>query len=141
MSHGVLALGAGALFAAGCVWYLPAVVDVRAGLDRPLSIRLAAVSLLIGWGSVALTGALLLTPLHWHVIAAVAVAAVLVAVAVRGLALVRRNHERREEWQIWAALRPDTPSRHGRPSQPGGGLTRPASDTREWRSHRRPAGE
>ncbi|MGN5381968.1 hypothetical protein ACQ4WX_47310 [Streptomyces lasalocidi] len=39
MPQAVLALGATTVTASGCVWYLPARADLRAGADRPVSRR------------------------------------------------------------------------------------------------------
>ncbi|ANZ20980.1 hypothetical protein ACH4YO_15555 [Streptomyces noursei] len=64
LSPAVLALGATALSASGCVWYLPAAADLRAGSDRPVSRRLAAAACLTGRATVALS-ALLLAAASW----------------------------------------------------------------------------
>ncbi|MFJ2349995.1 hypothetical protein, partial [Streptomyces antimycoticus] len=71
MSHAVLALAAAVSCVGGCVWSLPAVADIRARDDRPLSRRIAAAGCLTGWGTVALLAALLLTPVSWSVIGVV----------------------------------------------------------------------
>ncbi|MFJ6997492.1 hypothetical protein ACISUF_25645, partial [Streptomyces sp. NPDC003090] len=60
MNGTVLALGAGAVTASGCVWYVPALADLRAGADRPGSRRLAAASCVTGWATAAATAPLLL---------------------------------------------------------------------------------
>ncbi|AZQ75117.1 MULTISPECIES: hypothetical protein [Streptomyces] len=62
MSNLVLALAAAALTVAGTVWYLPAVAELRAGADRPLSRRVSAAGCLTGWGACAGAVPLLLAP-------------------------------------------------------------------------------
>ncbi|MDT0419772.1 hypothetical protein RM574_30305 [Streptomyces sp. DSM 41982] len=105
MSAVVPGLALGALTASGCVWYVPALVDLRAGADRPVSRRLAALACLSGWGTTGLAAALLLmgAPL------AVAGAGMLACVALRLAAWVRARGEAREDAACWAALdaRPD----------------------------------
>ncbi|MHC3425132.1 hypothetical protein [Streptomyces sp. DT18] len=105
MSALVPGLALGALTASGCVWYVPALVDLRAGADRPVSRRLAALACLSGWGTAGLAAALLLTgaPLT------VAGAGMLACVALRLAAWVRARGEAREDAACWAALdaRPD----------------------------------
>lgn len=65
MSHPVLALGAAAVTAAGSVWYLPALADLRAGADRPASRRTGAVACLSGWTTAAAVAVLLLLTDNW----------------------------------------------------------------------------
>lgn len=105
MSHAVLAMGAAAVTLSGAVWYLPALSDLRAGADRPGSVRTAAAACVTGWGTAALLTVLLLTGVMWQVLA---VTVVLGAVAV-GLLRVRawrhRRREQREQAGWWAALR------------------------------------
>ncbi|MBW5480621.1 hypothetical protein [Streptomyces bambusae] len=105
MSHAAAALGVAVLCASGCVWYVPAIVDVRAGADRPGSRRLAATACLTGWGTAALLVPLLLAAAPWALTAAVAAAgaALTGAQAVRGR--IRHNLEQREEARRWSALR------------------------------------
>ncbi|UNO40807.1 hypothetical protein [Streptomyces sp. MST-110588] len=104
MSHAVFALGAGVLCASGCVWYLPAALDVRAGADRPLSRRLTALACLTGWGTLALVAVVLLLPVPWSAVGAVAGAGAVAAGVLLVLALDRRVREQREEERRWAAL-------------------------------------
>ncbi|WP_208106450.1 hypothetical protein [Streptomyces sp. GC420] len=115
MSHAVPALAAGVLSASGCVWYLPAVADVRAGADRPVSRRLAAASCLTGWSTTALLAVLLLLPAPWAVPLTAAAAGAAATLVLRVLAAVRRGRERREDAHCWAALRVPPP---GRPAVP-----------------------
>ncbi|MFE2511684.1 hypothetical protein ACFXC9_24980, partial [Streptomyces naganishii] len=65
MAHAVAALGAGALTAAGCVWYVPALADLRAGADRPDSRRFAAAACVTGWAGTAVLALLLLVAEGW----------------------------------------------------------------------------
>ncbi|MES9557870.1 MULTISPECIES: hypothetical protein [unclassified Streptomyces] len=106
MSHGVLAVGAVALLASGNVWYLPAYVDLRAGQDRPRSRRPAAAAVLTGWGSAALTMALLLLPVAPAVAVLPAVAGTTAVVSLTVRARLRRGQEQREEEARWATLFP-----------------------------------
>ncbi|MFE3942909.1 hypothetical protein ACFXPV_13720 [Streptomyces sp. NPDC059118] len=106
MSHGVLAVGAVALLASGNVWYLPAYVDLRAGQDRPRSRRPAAAAVLTGWGSAALTMALLLLPVAPVVAALPAVAGTTAVVSLTVRARLRRGQEQREEEARWSTLFP-----------------------------------
>ncbi|MDV9191065.1 hypothetical protein R6L23_23125 [Streptomyces sp. SR27] len=105
MTAAVLALGIGAATASGCVWYIPAITDIRAGADRPASLRTAAVACLTGWAAAALVVPLLLTSAHWALIGVVVGvgAAVSGALVIRGRAQYAR--EQREEARRWAALR------------------------------------
>ncbi|MGK5640297.1 hypothetical protein ACSNOK_18570 [Streptomyces sp. URMC 126] len=104
MSHAVLALGVVVLCASGCVWYLPAVTDVRAGGDRPRSRRLAAGACLTGWGTAALLAPLLLAGAAWPTIGCVAAAGGAGCAALRSRALVEQGRERRETDRHWAVL-------------------------------------
>ncbi|WP_063824437.1 hypothetical protein [Streptomyces sp. CdTB01] len=112
MAQAVLAVGTALVTASGCVWYVPALVDLRAGADRPDSRRLAAAACLTGWGTAGLVAVLLLVGTWWLVAGAVAAGAVATA-GFRVRALVRRRAERREVARQWAALSPGPP-RHGR---------------------------
>ncbi|MCD9586872.1 hypothetical protein [Streptomyces sp. 8ZJF_21] len=103
MSHAVLALAAAVFCAAGCVWSLPAVADVRAREDRPRSRRIAAAGCLTGWGTVALLVPLLLAPASWTGIGAVAVAGAATATALAARSRVQRAHELREAEEHWVA--------------------------------------
>lgn len=110
MSHTTLALGATALFAAGCVWYLPAAAALRAGADRPHSHRIAAASCLTFWGTPALLAVLLLTPAPWAAVGAVAAAGVLTAAALLAVARLQRTREQHEETERWSTLRRTLPT-------------------------------
>lgn len=107
MSHTILGLGMAALTTAGAVWYLPALADLRAGADRPVSTRLAACATVAGWGTAgALAIALFLTG-SWPALAALAGTGAVAVFALSGAALLRRRAEEREEIARWAALRHD----------------------------------
>ncbi|MDT6984662.1 hypothetical protein ACFSUJ_23300 [Streptomyces lusitanus] len=103
MAQPVLALGCALVTAAGCVWYLPALADLRAGAaDRPPSRRTAALACLTGWGTVAALAPALLVAPHWWVPCAVAAAGGTAAAVLRVRAAVRRGRERRETARLWA---------------------------------------
>lgn len=104
MSLAVLALPAGVVTASGCVWYLPALADLRAGADRPAYRRTAAMACLAGWTTVAVTGVLLLVAGTWRVPAAVAVTGATATACLRIRAGVRRRREEREAARHWAQL-------------------------------------
>ncbi|CAM5453096.1 MULTISPECIES: hypothetical protein [Streptomyces] len=104
MSPDVLALGAAVLTAAGSVWYLPALLDLRAGPDRPLSLRIAAVSCLILWSTPAALAVLLLLAVPWPALATTAATGIAASATVRIAAACRRFREQREEDERWAAL-------------------------------------
>ncbi|WP_431679560.1 hypothetical protein [Kitasatospora sp. KL5] len=106
MSHTVPAVGAAAVTAAGCVWYLPALADLRAGDDRPHSTRLAALACLTWWLGTAAASALLLTPVPGRWALSTTAGGALAAGALRLAAAVRRRAEQREEARRWAAVRP-----------------------------------
>ncbi|MEU2794306.1 hypothetical protein [Streptomyces sp. NPDC007100] len=110
MSHPTLALGATALFAAGCVWYLPAAAALRAGADRPYSHRITAASCLTFWGTPAFLAVLLLTPLPWAVLGAVTAAGALTAAALLVVARLQRTREQHEESERWTTLRSTLPT-------------------------------
>ncbi|MFC5723982.1 hypothetical protein ACFP1Z_27830 [Streptomyces gamaensis] len=105
MSQPVLALGTAALCASGCVWYLPAAVDLRAGGDRPDSLRLTAAGTLTGWGTLALVGILLLTPAPWQALGAVTATGAVAVAWLWGRSWVQRRREQREESVRWEELR------------------------------------
>ncbi|MFC9854267.1 hypothetical protein [Streptomyces prasinus] len=103
MSQPVLALGTAAVTAAGSVWYLPALADLRAGADRPASRRTGAVACLSGWSTAAVVAVLLLTDSRWLPCAA----ALAGATATAGLwarAAVHRRRGAREAARLWAQL-------------------------------------
>ncbi|WP_420834252.1 hypothetical protein [Streptomyces yunnanensis] len=118
LSPAVLALGATALCASGCVWYLPAAADLRAGADRPVSRRLAAAACLTGWATVALAAPLLLAAASWTTLGAVTGAGSATALLLAGLARAHRGHEERATHRAWAALRLRPPARR-RPGRTG----------------------
>ncbi|MEU6091390.1 hypothetical protein ABZ865_32365 [Streptomyces sp. NPDC047085] len=107
MSQAVLALGAGAVTLAGCVWYLPAIADLRAGADRPLSHRRAAAACVSGWTTAGIVAVLLLVSEAWWTPFATAVAGAAVTVGLRARAAVQHRRETREAARDWAELRLD----------------------------------
>ncbi|MFI7312565.1 hypothetical protein [Streptomyces hygroscopicus] len=111
MSHAVLALAAAVFCACGCVWFLPAMADVRARDDRPLSRRIAAAGCLTGWGTVALLAPLLLAPVSWSVIAAVVTTGAATTGALAARSRVHRARELRETEERWAVWGYGTPVR------------------------------
>ncbi|MGW2700046.1 hypothetical protein [Streptomyces sp. NPDC001340] len=107
MSQAVLALGAAMVAAAGCVWYLPALADLRAGADRPVSRRRAAAACLSGWTTVGVVAVLLLVAEAWWVPSGAAVAGAAVTLGLRVRASLQRRRESREAASQWAELRKD----------------------------------
>ncbi|MFB7669338.1 hypothetical protein ACFC1R_36420 [Kitasatospora sp. NPDC056138] len=106
MPHTVLAVGAAALTASGCVWYIPAVTDLRAGDDRPRSVRLSAIACLAWWSSLAGAGIVLLTPAVWQLAAAIAAAGAVSGTALRLAAAADHRSAQREETRYWAEVLP-----------------------------------
>ncbi|MFC9396848.1 hypothetical protein [Streptomyces sp. NPDC057027] len=104
MTPAVLALGIGAVTASGCVWYVPALVDLRAGADRPASRRLAATACVTGWATAGVTALLLLMGVQAPLLLAGAAAGATASATVRACAVVRRHREVREDAVCWAAL-------------------------------------
>ncbi|MBQ0854789.1 hypothetical protein J8N05_42265 [Streptomyces sp. BH-SS-21] len=104
MSQPVLALGAALLTAAGHVWYVPALAELRAGTDRPLSRRTAAAACLSGWGTTGTVAAVLLASGTWRMPCAAAVAGTVVTVGLRLCAAVHHRREAREAARHWAQL-------------------------------------
>ncbi|WP_327318381.1 hypothetical protein [Streptomyces sp. NBC_01235] len=113
MSHAVLALGAALVTAAGCVWYVPALADLRAGADRPVSRRTAAAACLTGWSTTAVVAVVLFAGVVWQAACVMAVTGVTAAAALRIRAAAQHRQEVREIARHWAALDPRTPE-HGR---------------------------
>ncbi|WP_316744495.1 hypothetical protein [Streptomyces sp. MK7] len=109
MSHAVLALGAALVTAAGCVWYVPALADLRAGADRPVSRRSAAKACLSGWATVAVVAAALLMTGTWWVPGVSAATGAVVTTALRIRAVVHNRRELREAGRDWAELRQGPP--------------------------------
>ncbi|ARP73384.1 hypothetical protein LK08_02515 [Streptomyces sp. MUSC 125] len=104
MPQALLALGAAAVTVSGCVWYLPALADLRAGADRPVSRRKAAAACLSGWTTAGIVALLLLVSPAWWVPSTAAVAGTAVTVGLRARAAVQRRRERREAARDWAEL-------------------------------------
>jgi hypothetical protein len=104
MSHPVLVLGTAILTLAGSAWYLPALVDLRAGDDRPHATRLAAVACLVWWFGLGSACVLLLTPLPGQLAAAITLAGASSAALLRWTAALARRAEQREQARQWAAL-------------------------------------
>ncbi|MFI1168733.1 hypothetical protein ACH4UM_35530 [Streptomyces sp. NPDC020801] len=104
MSHAVAALGAAALTAAGCVWYLPALADLRAGADRPDSRRIAAAACVTGWAGTGALALLLLVAEGWWTPCVAAAVGATATTALRLDAAVQRRREARETARHWARL-------------------------------------
>lgn len=104
MPRAVLALGLAAVTVAGAVWYLPALADLRAGADRPVSRRGAATACVSGWTTSGIVAALLLVSPSWWAPCAAAVAGAVVTVGLRARAVVQRRREARESARGWAEL-------------------------------------
>ncbi|MGW5423783.1 hypothetical protein [Streptomyces sp. NPDC003943] len=115
MNPAVAALGIAAVTASGCVWYVPALADLRAGADRPVSRRLAAAGCLAGWATVAATALLLLVGVPARPLFALAAAGAGGCLALRLRAAVRRRGEEREDAVCWTALKIPPPVRSGAP--------------------------
>ncbi|WP_053751753.1 hypothetical protein [Streptomyces sp. MMG1533] len=113
MSHAALALGVALVTAAGCVWYVPALADLRAGADRPVSRRTAAAACLTGWGTAAVVAAVLFAGVEWQAACVMAVAGATVAATLRIRAAAQHRQEVREIARHWAALDAGPPE-HGR---------------------------
>jgi hypothetical protein len=102
--HLPLALTTTATVLAGHVWYVPALVTVRAGQDRARSARLGAFACLTGWAGAVLVATTLLLSADLR---PALIAALLGAIATLGAgtgAAVARRHERRTEDPLWAEL-------------------------------------
>ncbi|MFF7391258.1 hypothetical protein ACFZAE_22785 [Streptomyces scabiei] len=112
MAHTVPATGAALVTAAGCVWYLPALADLRAGADRPVSRRTAAAACLAGWSTAAVVAAVLFAGVVWQTACVVAVAGAAVAAVLRIRAAAQHRQEMREIARHWAPLAPGPPG-HG----------------------------
>jgi len=113
VSRAVLGLGVALVTVAGCVWYLPALADLRAGPDRPPARRTAARACVVGWGTAGAVGLLLCTPVGWPLLCAPAVAGAGATAALRIRAILQHRHEAREAARHWATLDPGPP-RHDR---------------------------
>ncbi|MEU3556434.1 hypothetical protein [Streptomyces fragilis] len=100
---GVLALGFAVLALAGYVWYVPALLELRAGAaDRPPSRRNSAAACLVAWTTVALTAVVLPADAAGSLALCAVGAAVTVALRLRAVLLSRR--ESREAAGVWAEL-------------------------------------
>ncbi|SDD75291.1 hypothetical protein [Streptomyces prasinopilosus] len=104
MSQPVLALGTAAVTAAGSVWYLPALADLRAGDDRPASRRTGAVACLSGWSTAAAVAVLLLLSDGWWPPCAAALAGATATAGLWARAAVHRRRGTREAARLWAQL-------------------------------------
>ncbi|WP_329267253.1 hypothetical protein [Streptomyces sp. NBC_01451] len=113
MAQPVLALGATMVTASGCVWYLPALADLRAGTDRPASRRTAAAACLTGWTTLAGIAVLLFVGVIWQAACVVAVAGAAVTAVLRIRAAAQHHQEVREMARRWAVLDAGLPQ-HGR---------------------------
>ncbi|CAL9291603.1 hypothetical protein [Streptomyces sp. SudanB182_2057] len=109
MAHAVSALAAGTLTAAGGVWYLPALADLRAGADRPASHRQAAAACLTGWGTIGVAAVLLLVAEPWWIPCAAVVTGAVLTTGLRVRAAIRRRRETEEAAHHWARLCPARP--------------------------------
>jgi hypothetical protein len=99
----VLALGFAVVALAGYVWYVPALLELRAGAaDRPRSRRSAAAACLVAWTTVALTAVLLPADGLGSLTLCAAGAAVTVVLRVR--AVMQSRREVREAAGVWAEL-------------------------------------
>ncbi|MEW2526386.1 hypothetical protein [Streptomyces sp. NPDC047071] len=105
MSHAALALGTALVTAAGSVWYVPALIELRAGADRPVARRTAAAACVSGWATAAVTAVLLLVDRTWWAPGAAAATGAVVAAALRVRAALWRRREARETAHHWARLR------------------------------------
>ncbi|WP_151771876.1 hypothetical protein [Streptomyces abyssomicinicus] len=103
MDPSVLALGVAAVALAGYVWYVPALLELRAGsADRPRSCRSAAAACLVAWATVALTAVVLPAGgRSWLPLGAAGGAA---AVVLRIRAALQARRESREAAGAWAEL-------------------------------------
>jgi len=111
MPQAVLALGGATVTAAGCVWYLPALADLRAGADRPLARRSAAAACLSGWATTGIVAVLLLACEEWWPPSGAAIAGLTVTAGLWARAAVQRRRETREAALAWAALGHPRPPR------------------------------
>ncbi|MDN3026166.1 hypothetical protein [Streptomyces sp. S.PB5] len=109
----VLGLGLALVTLPGCVWYLPALADLRAGDDRPAFRRTAAMACLTGWSTAGTVALLLPVGVMWPVPCVVAVAGAAGTAVLRMHAGAQHRVEAREAARHWATPEP-TPPRHGR---------------------------
>ncbi|MFY1676660.1 MULTISPECIES: hypothetical protein [unclassified Streptomyces] len=111
------------LFASGCVWYVPALADVRAGADRPPARRVAALACLTGWGTAPALAVLLLAGAVGPALVAVPALSGLACAGLLLRAAFLRRRAAREEAHYWAALL-GTPARRPAPARGAGALAR-----------------
>ncbi|MBQ0827533.1 hypothetical protein [Streptomyces tagetis] len=104
VSHPVLALGTAVVTASGCVWYVPALADLRAGTDRPVPARSAAAACLSGWSTAAALALLFLVADGWWTPGAVAGAGAALTAGLAARAAVHRRRGARETALTWAQL-------------------------------------
>jgi hypothetical protein len=104
MDLSVAALGLLLVTLAGYVWYVPAVLTLRAGADRPVSQRMAATACVTAWGTTAALAATLFLSLPAAVMAAVGAAGYSAATTVRLRAVLQSHRERAEDAREWASL-------------------------------------
>ncbi|MFD8007333.1 hypothetical protein [Streptomyces mirabilis] len=109
MAQPVLALGAALLTASGCVWYVPALADLRAGADRPVYRRIAAAACVSAWSTAGIIAALLMVTETWWILAVAAVAGTAVTSGFWIRAAVQRRREVGEAARHWAQLRQGRP--------------------------------
>ncbi|GAA3791632.1 hypothetical protein ACFS5L_06575 [Streptomyces phyllanthi] len=112
MFHAVLGMGVAVVTASGCVWYVPALADLRAGADRPVSRRITAAACVTGWGTAASFVPLLIVHLAWWALGAVAVVGATATAGLRIRAGAQRRYEAREIARHWAALSDTSPPGH-----------------------------
>ncbi|QUC59279.1 hypothetical protein IOD14_22375 [Streptomyces sp. A2-16] len=116
MAQPVVSLGATLVTAVGCVWYLPAFADLRAGADLPYS-RTAAAACLTGWTTLAVIVVLLLYGVPWQATCVMAAAGATVTVALPIRAAAQHHHEARKLTRHWATPAPGLPQ-HSRSHAP-----------------------
>lgn len=117
MSRAVVALGLAAVTASGCVWYVPALADLRARADRPASRRTAAAACLSGWSTAGIVAVLLLVADSWWTPSAAATTGAALTVALRVRAAVQLRRELREAARHWAELGQQAAGPGPRPSR------------------------
>ncbi|MFJ6832503.1 hypothetical protein [Streptomyces sp. NPDC091209] len=105
MAQPVLALGAALLTVAGSVWYVPALTDLRAGADRPLSRRRAAAACVSAWSTTGIVAVLFMVTGVWWIPGVTAAAGAAVASGFWAGAALRRRGEAEEAAHRWAQLR------------------------------------
>jgi len=89
-----LAPGVAVVTVSGYVWYVPALVGLWAGADRPDSRRTAAVACLCGWVTAGAIAAVRLVAEAWWMSCATAVAGAAVPAGFRVRVTVQHRRER-----------------------------------------------